>query len=632
MKRVLLLVVLLAGCSGGPGETAPTALDKTPSWSHEAVWYQIFVERFRNGDPFNDPTAADIVGSYPGFIPDSWAVTPWSWDWYRPDPWFEEMRGREAWDGSTVESFGQFAQLRRYGGDLQGVLDQLDHIEALGINAVYFNPLNDAASLHKFDARNWRHMDRNFGPTPDEDAAIMAAEDPTDPATWQWTGADRMFLDLLDELHARDIRVILDFSWNHTGNQFWAFKDVRENGAASEYADWYWIDAYDDPTTPEDEFAYKGWFGVVSLPEIRETIYHDPSIRIEAYEADIHAQAVKDHIFAVSRRWLDPNGDGDPSDGVDGFRLDVAAEIGLEFWREYREVVRGVNPEAYLLGEVWWEKWPDDLLDPAPFLQGDVFDAVMNYRWYRSARRFFAEAPDRMPVSEFVDSLRSYNEGYPDRHQYAMMNMSASHDAPRVSTSLYNPKQYKVNVNAVGDPSYRIDQPDAETWETLDLLMAHQFTYIGAPQIWAGDEMGMWGADDPSSRKPLVWPDLEYDDETAHPLGLDRPKNTVQFDQARFERYQQFVEIRRSNPVLSHGGLEYLVIDDEARVLAFRRFNETGDEVIAVFNASREDANVGFQATSGDWEDVLDGYSVSGTRGSLDVSLPARRAAILVRR
>jgi len=109
----------------------------------------------------------------------------------------------------------------------------------------------------------------------------------------------------------------------------------------------------------------------------------------------------------VTRRWLDPDGDGDPSDGVDGFRLDVAEMVPLGFWREYRSFVRAIHPEAYLVGEVWWEQWPETMYDPAPGLQGDVFDAVMNYRWYMPTRSFFAGTPPGLTATEYVAALDS---------------------------------------------------------------------------------------------------------------------------------------------------------------------------------------------------------------------------------
>jgi glycosidase len=130
-----------------------------PEWSKEAIWYQIFVERFRNGDPGNDPTPADMAGSFPDKIPLSWKITPWGHDWYAHEPWLDSVK---------ANGFYSKIQARRYGGDLQGVLDKMEYIQSLGVTAIYFNPLNDSPSLHKYDARNYTHIDRNFGPAPPE--------------------------------------------------------------------------------------------------------------------------------------------------------------------------------------------------------------------------------------------------------------------------------------------------------------------------------------------------------------------------------------------------------------------------------------------------------------------------------
>ena len=162
-------------------------------------------------------------------------------------------------------------QARRYGGDIQGLLDRLDYLKELGVTALYINPINDAPSLHKYDARNYRHIDRNFGPDPDGDAAIMAEENPVDPDTWQWTSSDRLFLELVAAVHERGMRIILDYSWNHTGITFWAWKDILENQAASPYADWYEIVQFDDPDTEENEFEYQGWAGVSTLPNLKKS-------------------------------------------------------------------------------------------------------------------------------------------------------------------------------------------------------------------------------------------------------------------------------------------------------------------------------------------------------------------------
>ena len=627
----ILTLLYTFSCHSPKQEIAEsTPFADPPKWASEVIWYQIFVERFRNGDPSNDPTAEDIQGTYPGFVPEGWQVSRWTQDWYADDPYFPSLEEGKDFYGNPVTSFGQKSQLRRYGGDLRGVLDQLDYLDSLGVTAIYFNPLNDAPSLHKYDARYWRHIDRNFGPDPIGDIKMMEAEDPLDTSTWQFTSADRLFLQVIKEMHTRGIRVILDYSWNHTGHTYWAWQDILQKQEQSPFKDWYWVEQFDDPSTEENEFKYKGWLGVHDLPEIRETVFQDHREGIRAVEGNIQSQQVKDLIFAITLRWLDPNGDGDPSDGVDGYRLDVAAEVPLGFWREYRQVVRAVNPDAYLLGEVWWEAWPDKLLDPKPFLQGDIFDAPMNYRWYRAARHFFNQSPDKIPVSEFIDSLNSFRENIRDVNDFAMMNLTASHDAPRVLTSLYNKNAYKLNANPSEGNDYKINKPDADTYQTLKLLLAHQFTYIGAPHIWAGDEMGMWGGDDPSCRKPLIWPDLEFDPEIAHPLGFQRPRDEVRFDTDLFAYFRKLIGIRKKNTVFSNGDIDFFLIDDENDILGYRRYKDA-NEAIVLFNSSSETREIVFNSISNkEFEEVLVGLTLVKNDSNYLIEIPPRSAAILI--
>jgi len=595
MRFPVVAALLLAGCTGETPAPTPVAGDATPvldvpEWAGDAVWYQIFVERFRNGDPSNDPTLHDIEGAWPRLAPEGWAPTPWTADWYRQEPWAE----------ATGQPFYTTVQLRRYGGDLQGVIDELDYLQDLGVTALFLNPVNDAPSLHKYDARNYRHVDRNFGPDPRGDEARMAAEDPADPGTWQWTAADSLFLALVDEVHRRGMRIIVDVSWNHTGTRFWAWRDVLESQAESPYADWYEVERFDDPATPDtNEFAYSGWAGVPDLPEWRK-IGRPEGVRGGAVEGTL-APGVRQLVFDVTRRWLDPNGDGDPSDGVDGFRLDVAEIVPLGFWREYRRVVRSVNPEAYLVGEVWWERWPETMYDPAPWLQDDVFDAVMNYRWYEPTRSFFAGAPPGLTASEYVAALDSVEYGITPAHLRAMMNLTGSHDSPRFSTSIYNPGRYKYRVNPRENPGYRIGRPDERTREIQEMILVQQFTYVGAPHIWYGDEVGMWGADDPDPRKPMVWSDLEYDDEATDPLGRSRRPDPVAPDLELLDRYRELVGLRRNHMRLFvDGSLTWLRADDANRVLAYAR--DLGNEhAIVAFNASGDPQQIEVVAETGAW-------------------------------
>lgn len=621
MRALIALVVVSACATEAPprGADAGPTLD-VPAWAADAVWYQIFVERFRNGDPSNDPTPHDIVGVTDRPVPDGWRTTPWTHDWYRQEPWAQ----------ATGRDFYATVQFRRYGGDLQGVLDRLDYLQDLGVTALYFNPVNDAPSLHKYDARNYRHIDRNFGPDPRGDEARMAAEDPTDPATWVWTAADSLFLVLVDEVHRRGMRAIVDYSWNHTGIEFWAWKDVLARQGDSPFAGWYEIARFDDPVTADtSEFAYRGWAGVPWLPEWKKVGRPEDETH-GAIEGNL-VPGVRDLIFAVTRRWLDPNGDGDPSDGIDGFRLDVAEMVPLGFWRDYRRFVRSVNPEAYLVGEIWWEQWPDRMYDPAPWLQGDVFDAVMNYRWYAVTRSFFAGAPPGLTASQYVAQLDSLTAGIGPSHLRAMMNLTASHDTPRFGTSIYNPGRYKYHVNPREDPNYRIDRPDERTREVQRMILVQQFTYVGAPHVWNGDEVGMWGADDPDERKPMVWADLTYDDETTHPFGRPRPRNAVRPDTALFRVYRDLIGLRnRHRRLFVDGSLTWLVTDDARRLLAYERV------------LGRERAIVAFNASDGPQEIALpaagayrlaypaDGASVNA-EGTLTAELPPRAARAWIR-
>jgi cyclomaltodextrinase / maltogenic alpha-amylase / neopullulanase len=573
-KHILLLLILAAvaiSCNQQQSEGETTAdTSQPPAWAADAIWYQIFVERFNNGDPANDPTRETIFAAS-GFhpIPENWQVTTWTQNWYKQDEW-AKSGNMKFYDG---------LQLRRYGGDLQGILDKLDYLEDLGVTALYFNPINDAPSLHKFDARNWRHIDVNFGPDPEGDMEIIASEVPDDPSTWQWTAADKMFLQLVEELHKRNMRIILDFSWNHTGVEFWAWKDIVKNQENSKYKNWYEIESFDDRATPEDEFAYKGWANLSSLPEVKKVDITTPRVHGKPYEGNIHPE-VKAHIFNVTKRWLAPNGDN--SKGIDGYRMDVADQIGMGFWREWRTYVKSIKPDAYIVGEIWWEEWPDKLMDPVPYVQGDVFDAVMFYQIYRPARYFFAKTDYEIDAPALVEALNFEWNRLSKPVRYAMMNTAATHDSPRLLSSFYNTNKYKYKAKPNDDPAYKTGKPDEETYQRMKLYLLHQFTNVGAPQIWNGDEIGMWGADDPDCRKPLWWPEYTFEPEYRNNiLPGDKTFDEVGFNHELFDFYKDIVKMRKENTVLSHGEIEFIVA--EGKKLAYRRFDEN-NEIIVLFN------------------------------------------------
>lgn len=571
MKKYTLLFLFLSLMSASCKKETKEATINTdvPEWAQTAIWYQIFVERFNNGDPNNDPTLESIKGSWPDDKPANWKISNWTGDWYENE--------------YPQYPFYTSVQMRRYGGDLQGVIDKLDYIQDLGVNALYINPLNDAPSMHKYDARNYHHVDINFGPDPKGDLEIIASENPNDPSTWKWTSADKLFLKLIEESKKRGIRIVLDYSWNHTGTEFWAWKDLVKNQEKSPYADWYMVDSFDDPSTPENEFKYTGWAGVPSLPELKKVDVVNRPSHGKPYEGNMQPD-VKKHIFDVTRRWLAPN--GDVSKGIDGYRLDVADQVPMGFWRDYRKEVRSINPEALLVGEIWWQTWPDTLMDTRPYVVGgDIFDIVMHYQQYKPARAFFAKTSEYRGAAALQFSLDSVFQGLSEKTAHSMMHMSASHDAPRLLTSFYNKGKYKYKVKPSDDSLYKAGKPDEETYKRVKLYLAHQYTFVGAPQIWAGDEMGMWGADDPDCRKPLWWQGMTFTDESSNPLASKKEKFKVGFDDELHAFYKQLIAIRKNNPVLSTGKLEYLKAEGD--ILVYRR-SDSQSIIDIYFNNSND--------------------------------------------
>lgn len=537
--------------------------DDPPAWAADAIWYQIFPERFRNGDPRNDPTPRDIVGSWPHDPIGEWRVSPWTSDWYELQPW-ERKNGRDVWFN---------LQRRRYGGDLQGVIDKLDYLKSLGVNAIYLNPVFEAPSLHKYDATMYHHVDNNFGPDPEGDRALWATEDPSDPKTWKWSAADRLFLRLVREAHRRQMKVIIDGVFNHVGITFWAFRDVREKGRASKYWEWFTIQEPDDPATPENEMKYQAWSNVSELPELRD---EDGNL----------AEGPRKHIRAILARWMDPNGDGDPADGVDGWRLDVAEHVGHEFWEDFRDWVRELNPNAYLTGELFWDDWKNNkILNPAPWLRGDQFDAVMHYRWAVPSRAFFLGRSSAIGAAELARQLEDIYDDYRPKTRLALMSLLDSPDTDRVASQAVNPDflfDHRVSVRE--DPSYKVRAPNAAEWRRIRLFATFQFTYQGAPMIYYGTEAGMWGGDDPDERKPMVWPELRYKTERTMPDQSRRAPDPVRFDRSLFAHYQKLARMRAASPALRRGSVEHIDAGDD-RVFAFVRDYES-QRVVAAFNAS----------------------------------------------
>ncbi|MCK4569540.1 MAG: glycoside hydrolase family 13 protein, partial [Bacteroidales bacterium] len=494
----MISLIMMASCDEQQSRkkvSADPAIEGVPEWAKGVVWYQIFPERFRNGDTGNDPVLADQEGCWPHELREPWEVHPWNSDWYAMQD-YEKANGEDIWYNITR---------RRYGGDLQGIIDKLDYLQELGVEAIYLNPVFMAPSHHKYDISTYHHIDPNFGPDPAGDRKIIESEVPDDPATWQWTSADKLALKLIEEVHHRGMRIIFDGVFNHVGFNHFAIVDVRKKQQGSRFADWFTIHSWNNAEAGT-EFDYQGWWGIRDMPELRED------------EQGI-VDGPRQYIFNITKRWMDPFDDGELLKGIDGWRLDVAYEVGHPFWKDWRKHVRSINPDAYLVAEVI--DTPEKL---KPYLSGDEFDAVMNYNFDFICSEFFIN--NGITTGEFDERLKVLREAYRYDNSLAMQNLLGSHDTDRPSSRIKNKgiasflewEDY-FGIGKARNPKYLTDKPSDEDYQLLKMMAAFQMTYPGAPMVYYGDEAGMWGAGDPDCRKPMLWEDIEYENERIDACG-----------------------------------------------------------------------------------------------------------------
>jgi glycosidase len=537
---------------------------RTPEWARDAIWYQVMLDRFANGDPGNDPP--------------------------RTRPWTSAWRATSAWETEGGQSFWEWSVFNRhYGGDLEGLRQRIPYLKSLGVNAIYLNPVFEAQSHHKYDATNFVHIDDNFGVLGD--AAMSAAnEDLLDAESWGLNQSDLLFLDVLRELKQNGFRVIVDGVFNHVGEAHIAFADVRANGASSRYADWFEIESF-------EPFRYRGWAGFGQLPAFRKD------------NDGLASAALTKHIMGVTRRWMDPNGDGDPSDGVDGWRLDVPNELPPGFWRAWRKTVKSVNPDAYIVGEIW--KRADAWLD------GRTFDAVMNYPF---AEAVVSWVSGEISPSELDERLAGLRLAYPDQATAVLQNLLGSHDTDRVVSMIANPGRGYDRANSERPGSaYDGARPAEDAYRRARLAALVQLTYVGAPMVWYGDEVGMWGSDDPFCRKPMLWADLPPNDD---------PEERI--DAAHLAEYRAMIALRNAHPALRRGSFRTLRADDERNTWIFERAL-ADQRVIVAINASDapQDLALGAETAAGwTWRTAYASDRAAGG-GPLD-ALPARAARVLV--
>lgn len=582
-----------------------------PDWAKHAIWYQIFPDRFRNGDPTNDPTIEQLRGADPQEMPKAWQVHPWGSDWYKLQPYEQQNGEPEMW---------KHILRRRYGGDLQGILDKLDYLQQLGINAIYLNPVFEAPSLHKYDGATYHHIDPNFGPDPVGDRKLISTENPADPKTWVWTKADELALKLIDEVHKRGMKIIFDGVFNHMGINSFAFQDLLKNQQNSFYKDWFIVKSWNDPETGKG-FDYEGWWGVKSLPELRET-------------EDGLAPGPQQYIFDATSRWMNPKNAGHQK-GIDGWRLDVAFCVGHPFWKKWRTHVKSINSKAYLTAEI--VDVPEKVV---PYMQGDEFDGEMNYNFAFTCTEFLIN-PDgmRITASEFDRKLKDLRHLYPAGVAYVCQNLFGSHDVNRIGSHIHNRGignfrnwgEYFGKSQALKNPNYKVDKPNADDLALQKLFVIMQMTYVGAPMIYYGDEVGMWGANDPDCRKPMIWGDLVYEDEVTNPNGSLRSPDRVAINNDLLQHYKKLIALRNKYPALRSGSYQTILADDENDIFIFER--STGKEVIRIVinNSANEQIIEMTETPKSGWRDVLNDAKYKSKNGKTLVKVKGKWAGVLVR-
>jgi len=506
----------------------------TPAWAQRAVWYQIFPERFRDGDKANDPANTAVWTS-------KWASAAGRGNATAGAPGAAPAAAPGA-PPAVGGGRGNNPANRRYGGDIQGIQEELPYLRSLGITCIYLNPVFKSPSVHKYDTTDYVHVDDGFGSAGDP--AEISGET-TDPATWKWTKSDKVFLDFVAEAHRQGFKVLIDGVFNHAGSQFAPFLDVRQNGQKSKYADWFNVSNWD----PFTYISFGGRAGG-NMPELKK----DPVTGL--------TPGPRDYVLNVTKRWLAPN--GDPARGVDGFRLDYAQNVPRVFWVTYRKMVKSVKPDAYITGEIW---------TPATsYLAGDAWDATMQYAFSNALQSFFiGGSKPPITASVFAERLRQFDTIYPFQVSLNQMNLLDSHDTDRWASRFVNADQPPPPApeGARGGRSYNSSKPTDLEWRRMEQSVAVQMTSVGAPMVYYGDEVGMWGGTDPDDRQPMIWKDLgTYEDPD------------VKFNQDLFDNYVRLIAIHRRFAALQTGFAHTILADDARNLLVYSR--DLGDAHVYV--------------------------------------------------
>ena len=512
----------------------------TPDWAKGAVMYQIFTDRFYNGDKSNDVETNEYyyIGDY------SRRVTNW-------DKYPANMGVREF-----------------YGGDLQGVMDKLDYLQELGVEVVYFNPLFVSPSNHKYDIQDYDYIDPHYGKIVDDGGEVLpdGVTDNSQATKYKkrTTGlknleaSNELFIKLVEELHRRGMKVILDGVFNHCGSfNKWMDRERIYEGE-KDYEPGAYISA-DSPYRSYFRFFkeepenwpyngnYDGWWGHDTLPKLN----YEDSVKLENY------------ILYIGRKWVSP------PYNVDGWRLDVAADLGRsneynhDFWKKFRRAVKDANPNALILAEHYG--------DPSDWLKGDEWDTVMNYDAFMEPITWFLTGMEKHSdeareellgnIDNFIGSMAHHMSNMLTPSLQVAMNELSNHDHSRFLTRT---NHMVGRVEHLGPEAANEYVNKAVMREAVVM----QMTWVGAPTIYYGDEAGVCGFTDPDNRRTYPWGREDHE--------------LIAF-------HKEAIRIHKEHPALRTGSLK--ILSGEENVLSYARF-KGNDRIVIVINNRSERTEV----------------------------------------
>ena len=683
-------------------------LFNVPNWAKEAVWYNIFPDRFYNGNHYNDPIFNEFgpEAFKPNRLHEQNFVEEYKWEksnnvisHFDRNRWTADFKEQVIWEKLGEREIDySLKYARMYGGDLQGIKEKIPYMKELGINAVWLNPVFFSYQNHKYGANDFRHISPDFGTiktsgsthgveinrnnkygnksyvdvlgnkaTTSSELKLLEVNlkgenrgkngygETEDPATWVWTESDLIMVDLIKEFHKNGIRVIFDGVFNHSSSEHWTFNMVLADGENSKYKDWYKFTDFGQHVPITDDMSDEQAFETL-IANRKRTIYNAWGGFDSLPEFNTFNQEYKEYIFNITRKWMcGPDGKESENwmedDGIDGWRLDVPNCLeNQNFWNEWREVVKGSKKDSYITAELWGNASGD-------INGGNKFDTVMNYEWLKTVIGFFINQSReggvryKLKAQDFFNELREKRTWYPYQALQASQNLNGSHDTDRLYSRIVNDvigrnleegKQLEKGYNGIRPdlasnyhPNTTIDWRNSpiKPKDILKLISIFQMTYIGAPMLFYGDEVGMWGATDPYCRKPMLWKEFLYDNEK-NPSHINQNEVYEQkVDSDLFEWYKKLIRIRLENKTLVYGKFREIFADNDREIIVYERVIEDHTIIVVINNSFNNWENVEFETNYQDErfiDLVTEGRTFrTGSNGKLKLDLKAKEGMIL---